>query len=67
VAAKRLAFLKELGRTPGPYANVVSVAAKVDRWRWGDVVDLGFESLLTGIEAKYVRPERRLRGRPRAT
>lgn len=65
VAAKRLASLKELGRTSGTYANLASVAAKVDRWRWDDVVELGFESLLTGIEAKYVRPERRLKGRPR--
>jgi TetR/AcrR family tetracycline transcriptional repressor len=64
VVAKRLALLKELvGRSPGRYANLASVAAKVDRWNWDDVFDLGVRSLLAGIEAKCARPKRRPRAR----
>ena len=57
--ATRLALLKELvGRTTGQYASLASVAAKVDRWRWDDVFELGIRSLLAGIEAKCARPKR---------
>lgn len=66
VVSKRLALLKELlGRTPDRYANLSSVAAKVDRWSFDDVFDLGIRSLLEGIEAECVRrkpgPSRRSR------
>ena len=66
VLAKRLALLKKLVEsTPGQYASLASVAAKVDRWRWDDIFELGIRSLLTGIEANCARP-RRQSGRPRA-
>jgi hypothetical protein len=60
VIAKRLALLKGLvNNAPARYASLASVAAKVDRWRWNDVYELGIRSLLTGIEAQCARPERR--------
>jgi TetR/AcrR family tetracycline transcriptional repressor len=66
VIAKRLALLKELvHRLPGRYASLTSVAAKVDRWHWDDVFELGIHSLLKGIEVQCSRPERRSGGRVR--
>jgi AcrR family transcriptional regulator len=68
VLTKRLTLLKELViRAPGRYASLASVAAKIDRWRWDDVFDLGLRSLLTGIEAKCAPPERRSGRRPRVS
>ncbi|SRR6266542_273998 len=58
--AKRLALLKELvARSPGRYASLASVAAKIDRWRFDDVFELGMRSLLTGIQAECARTEGR--------
>jgi AcrR family transcriptional regulator len=66
VISKRLALLKELvGSAPGRYASLASVAAKIDRWSWDDVFELGLRSLLAGIEAKRARPGRGTRRLPR--
>jgi AcrR family transcriptional regulator len=66
VIAKRLALLKELvGRAPGQYGSLATVAAKVDRWRWDDVFELGIRSLLAGIETQCAPSARHARRRPR--
>jgi AcrR family transcriptional regulator len=66
VVAKRLALLKELvGRAPNRYTSLASVTARVDRWRWDDVFELGIRSLLAGIEAKCAPTSRRSRRRTR--
>jgi hypothetical protein len=41
--------LKErVGNAPGRDASLASVAAKIDRWSWDDVFELGPRSLLAG-------------------
>jgi AcrR family transcriptional regulator len=55
VIEKRLALLKELTeRAPGRYGSLGSVAAKVDRWCWDEVFELGLRSLLTGVETDVI-------------
>jgi AcrR family transcriptional regulator len=67
VIAKRLALMKELvGHAPARYVSLATVAAKVDRWRWDDVFELGIRSLLAGIETQCAPPARHARRRPRA-
>jgi AcrR family transcriptional regulator len=66
VVAKRLALLKKLvDSAPRRYKSLASAAAKIDRWRWDDVFELGIRSLLAGIEAQCARPEGNSRPRPR--
>jgi AcrR family transcriptional regulator len=68
VVTKRLALLKELvGRSPGRYASLAAVAAKVERWRSDDVFELGIRSLLGGIEDSRARSRRPGRPQARAT
>jgi hypothetical protein len=67
VIAKRLVLLKELvGHAPGRYVSLATVAAKVDRWRWDDVFELGLRSLLAGIETQCAPRARHAQRRPRA-
>jgi hypothetical protein len=67
VVARRFALARELAvRAPGRYASLAPVAAKVDRWCWDDVFELGIRSLLAGIQPKGPRPESDAPRRPRA-
>ena len=50
--AKRLTVLKEIvTHQPGRYDSLTSVVARIDRWRFDEIFELGLRSLIAGLQA----------------
>ena len=52
IIAKRLTVLKEIVvHQPDRYDSLTSVVARVDRWSFDDIFELGLRSLIAGLQA----------------